>query len=87
MSVSVPERVRKFVLDNFYVEDPESLLDDTSLVKEGIVDSTGMLEVITFLEDAFHIRVADHETVPANLESVALISDFVQRKLQLRATG
>ncbi len=78
--MSTQQRIRQFVLENFYVSDPRELADDTSLVAGGYVDSTGMLEVIAFLESEFHIRVADQETTPENLESIAKIASFVSRK-------
>lgn len=78
--MSTQQRIRQFVLENFYVSDPKELADDTSLVSGGYVDSTGMLEVISFLESEFRIRVAEHETTPENLESIAKIASFVAKK-------
>lgn len=78
--MTTAERVRRFIIENFYVTDPASIDDDTLLVTNGIVDSTGMLEVITFLEEEFEIRIADQEMTPENLESVARIARFVARK-------
>ncbi len=83
MSVTIQERVRQFVVENFYVADPSEIGDDTLLVSSGYVDSTGMLEVISFLEAEFGIRIDDRETTPENLESVARIAAFVARKRQL----
>ena len=78
--VTVPERVRQFIAENFYVTDPSDLGDDVSLINSGLVDSTGMLEVITFLESELGIKVAEQETVPANLETIGRIAAFVERK-------
>jgi acyl carrier protein len=74
------QRVKQFIVDNFYVTDPSALQDDTSLIEGGYVDSTGMLELIAFLENAFGIRVGEAETVPENLETIARIVAFVARK-------
>jgi acyl carrier protein len=74
------QRIRQFVVDNFYISDPAQLADETSLVTSGYVDSTGMLEVISFLESEFGIRISDQETTPENLESIARIAAFVARK-------
>ncbi len=82
----VEQRVRQFIQENFCVEEPEKLLDDTSLIAEGIVDSTGMLEVIVFLEAEYGIKITDAETVPENLETIGRIATFVASKLR-RATG
>jgi acyl carrier protein len=87
MTAHIADAVRRFIEQNFYVEDAARLASDTSLVSEGIVDSTGMLEVIAFLETEFKIRVEDHETVPANLESIGRIVEFVSRKQQVRASA
>ena len=78
--MSVSERVRKFIVDNFYVSDPGQLADGGSLITGGLVDSTGMLEVIGFLESEFAIQVLDEEMVPDNLESIAQIAAYVARK-------
>lgn len=74
------QRVRQFILENFYISNPAEISDDTLLVSNGYVDSTGMLEVISFLETEFGIQISDQETTPENLESVQRISDFVARK-------
>jgi acyl carrier protein len=78
--MSVEQRVRKFIVENFYVTDPSSIDDDTLLVTNGIVDSTGMLEVIAFLEAEFGVRVGDREMTPENLESISRIARFVACK-------
>ncbi len=78
--MTTEQRVRQFIVENFYLSDPASIDDDTLLVTNGIVDSTGMLEVIAFLEDQFAIRISDQEMTPENLESVSRISRFVARK-------
>ncbi len=78
--MSVEQRIRKFIVENFYLSDPAEIADDTLLVTNGIVDSTGMLEVIAFLEEQFGIHIADHEMTPQNLESVARMAAFVARK-------
>lgn len=75
-------KIRQFVLENFYIQDPSEITDDTLLVTNGIVDSTGMLEVIAFLEEQFGIRVSDEETTPENLESIGRMTAFVARKQQ-----
>jgi acyl carrier protein len=78
--MTVQDRVRAFVLENFYVSDPAELTDDVSLIESGYVDSTGMMEVILFHEASFGIHVEDDETLPENLESISRIARFVARK-------
>ncbi len=85
--MSVSQRVKQFIVENFYVSDPAELGDDTLLVTNGYVDSTGMLEIISFLESEFGIRITDQETTPENLESISRITAFVASKQHQRATA
>lgn len=78
--MSTPERVRQFIETNFYIADKSQLLDDTSLLEKGMVDSTGIMEVVAFLESEFGVKVDDTEILPENLDSIARISAFVARK-------
>lgn len=78
--MTTEQRIRQFVVENFYVSDPSELADDTSLITSGFVDSTGMLEVISFLESEFGIRIRDQEMVPENLETISRIAAFIGRK-------
>jgi acyl carrier protein len=81
----VRQRVKQFVVENFYVSEPSEVGDDTSLIATGLVDSTGMLEVIAFLESEFGIRVRDQEMTPENLETTGRIAAFVARKRATRS--
>lgn len=74
------EQIRKFIISNFYVADPNALSDDASLLDAGIVDSTGVLEIITFLESDLAITVEDAEMLPDNLDSVSRLVAYVQKK-------
>ena len=78
--MSTPERVRQFIETNFYIADKSQLLDDTSLLEKGMVDSTGIMEVVAFLESEFGVKVDDTEILPENLDAIARISAFVARK-------
>lgn len=79
--MSVEQKLRGYILENFlFTEDPKALDNADSFMKKGIIDSTGILEVINFLQDEFGIRVEDEEMVPANLDSVNSIVAFVERK-------
>ena len=78
--MTVAENVRLFILENFYVTDPEELSDEVSLLDSGYVDSTGMMEIILFLEREYGIHIEDHETIPQNLESISRIAAFIARK-------
>jgi len=75
------KKIRSFILDNFlFTSDEAALNNDDSFLETGILDSTGMLEVILFLEDEFAISVAEDEMIPENLDSVDALVGFVNRK-------
>jgi acyl carrier protein len=78
--MEIKEQVRAFIRDNFYVAGEDSLAGDASLLEEGIVDSTGVLEVVMFLENTFDIQVDDDEMLPENLDSIDGIVAFIDRK-------
>ena len=64
-----------------FTQDDSALADDTALIQGGIVDSTGILELIMFLEETWSIKVRDEEMVPDNFETIDAITAFVTRKL------
>lgn len=73
--------IRQYILENFlFTEDESALKDSDSFLETGIIDSTGVLEIILFIEETFGIKVDDNEMFPANLDSVDNLSSFVQRK-------
>jgi acyl carrier protein len=79
--MSVAQGVRDFILQNFlFTEDQSAIADGDSFLAKGIVDSTGMLEIIYFLEDTYGIKIEEQEMVPENLDSVNNIVAFVARK-------
>jgi acyl carrier protein len=78
--MDVRTMLREFIETNFWVAD--GVGDDDSLLESGILDSTGVLEVVTFLESTFGIAVADDEIVPENLETIARIDAFVSRRFE-----
>ena len=73
-------KIRSFIETNFLVEPGVGLKDDDSLLQLQIVDSTGFLELIHFVEETFAVKVADEEMVPENLETIDNIAQFVSRK-------
>jgi acyl carrier protein len=74
------DRVRTFVVENFLFGEGEDLKDDTSFLDEGIIDSTGILELVDFLEEEFEISIDDEELIPKNLDSLNNVSAYVDRK-------
>lgn len=81
----VAERIRAFLVDSFLLGDDDGLTDDDSLIESGVVDSTGVMEVVTFLEESFAIAIDDDELVADNLDSVVRLAAFVRRKLDAGA--
>jgi acyl carrier protein len=81
--MSVESKIRSFILDNFiFSDDDDALKNDDSFLDNGILDSTGILEVIFFLDEEFSIKVNDDELIPENLDSVDRIAAFIKRKTQ-----
>jgi acyl carrier protein len=76
--------VREYLLDNFLMGSDASIADDTSFIKGRVLDSSGIMELIMFLEEAFGIKVDDAELIPANLDSLNNINVFVARKRAAR---
>ena len=79
--VMVTNQVRQFIVDNFlFGEDADGLKDEDSLLAKGLIDSTGILELVAYLQKGFHIRVDDNEIVPENLDSIHRIAGYIERK-------
>ena len=75
------ERIRKFIVDTFLYGDDKGFSGDTSLTESGVVDSTGILELVSYLEKEFSITVEDEELIPENLDAVDRISQYIRRKV------
>ena len=74
--------IRKFIINNFILSNQKENIDtNKSLYENGIVDSTGVLEIVDFLEETFDIKIDDDELIPDNLDSIRKMSEFVQRKI------
>jgi acyl carrier protein len=79
---AIARDLRTFVVDNFlFGQGDADLSDDDSFLERGIIDSTGVLELVGFLEETYGIKVEDDELVPANLDSIRNATAFVARKL------
>ncbi len=75
--------IRNYILENFlFTTVSDTFLDDSSLLDQGLIDSTGILELVYFVEETFGIKIADREMVPENFDSVNNIARFVQQKQQ-----
>lgn len=81
MTDNIETRIRDFIISNFLFDDAVSMIpDDASLLAKGIIDSTGVLDVILFLEEEFGITVADEDVLPENLDSVVSLSRYTRSK-------
>lgn len=73
--------IRNYILENFlFTTDNGQLQDNTSFLEEGIVDSTGVLELVMFTEETFGITVKDEEIVPENFDSIERLARYVRSK-------
>lgn len=82
MPSSRRDKIRDFIRDNFlFREDLEAVADGDSLLDLGLIDSTGILELVAFLEQDFGLAIADADIVPENLDSIDRIAAFVETKL------
>jgi acyl carrier protein len=78
--------VRSFVVDNFLLGREEGLSNDDSFLERGIIDSTGILELVSYLEETYEIEITEDELIPDNLDSINRIGTYLDRKLN-RARG
>ena len=81
MAADFARDVRAFILENFLLGRESGFRDDTSFLEEGIVDSTGILELVSHLEERYEIEITEDELIPENLDSVERIAQYLSRKL------
>ena len=78
--MSIEAKIRAYIAENFLFGEADQLAVTDSFLDKGIIDSTGILEIIMFLEEQFGIKVADSEMLPENLDSIGNIVNFITRK-------
>jgi acyl carrier protein len=79
---TIERNIREFIVSNFlFGVDDGSLKREDSFLQNGVIDSTGVLELVGFLEQSYKIEVSDHELVPVNLDSIQNVAAYVGRKL------
>lgn len=76
----IAEQVRNFITENFLFGEEKKVADTDSFLENGIIDSTGVLEVVSFVEDTFNIKVKDEEMIPENLDSISNLVSFINKK-------
>lgn len=80
--------IRKFLFENYlFGYEENELEDDSSFLRLGVIDSTGILELVTLIEQEFHVEVLDHEIIPGNFDSIRCISRYVAFKLNMSVRG
>ncbi len=81
MSTDLTKEIRSFVVETFLLGQADRLRDDASFLGEGIIDSTGILELVAFIEERYGIQIQDHELIPENLDSIGNVAVFLRTKL------
>ena len=79
--MEIAAEIRKFITDNFIVDSDESIGDEDSLLEKGVIDSTGVLELVAFIEENYCLKIRDEELVPENLDSIKNIACYILRKI------
>ncbi len=80
---AIDQQVRQFVINNFlFGQGGDQLSNHDSFLEKGIVDSTGVLELVAFLEERFQVKIEDEELIPANLDSIDNLVRFIEKKAQ-----
>ena len=74
-------KIREFIIENFLFGSDDGLQDETSFLEEGIVDSTGILELVNYLEEEFEITIDDEDLIPENLDSINNVVNYLERKI------
>ena len=81
--MNIEEELKNFILENFIVDENPSQLDrNQSFLESGIIDSTGILELVSFIEEHYNITVEDEDLIPDNLDSLNNVVNFVNKKLK-----
>jgi len=81
--MQIEKEIRKFIMENFLWDEEVNLSEEDSLLEKGIIDSTGILELVGFIEETFHLKIKDEELSPENLDSIKNILQFIQNKLNV----
>ena len=79
--MELKQEIQSFFEDNFMIEIPLDFKDEDSFLENGIIDSTGILELIVFLEETYNIKVEDSEVTPENLDSFMALEKYINYKL------
>jgi acyl carrier protein len=79
--MTIEQQIRDFIIENFlFGEEGNGLKDKDSLLEKGIIDSTGVLELVAYLEETYEFQVEDEELIPENLDSIENVTAYIERK-------
>ena len=79
--MTAAESIREFIVDNFLFGDDDGFAPEASFLENGLVDSVGIMELVSFLEETFNIEIQDDELIPDNLDSLQNIARFIRHKI------
>ena len=79
------QEIRRYIVEQFLFGQDADLTDSSSFLDKGILDSTGVLELVAHLESTYGIKVSDDELLPDNLDSIDAICAFIDRKTRTAA--
>jgi acyl carrier protein len=82
-ALKIKKKIKAFIIYKFLFGDENGLENETSFLDSGIIDSTGVLELLSYLEDHFKIQIEDNEVIPENLDSINQVTVFLIRKMGL----
>jgi acyl carrier protein len=80
--MNIQDDVRSFVIDTFLFGEDDGLKDDSSFLAEGIVDSTGIMQLVSFLQERYLVSIEDEELIPDNLDSIKRVTLFIEEKMR-----
>ncbi len=80
MKENIKQQIRGFIVEEFLFGESDGLSESDSLLEKGIIDSTGVLELIAFIEETYGIKVGDDELIPENFDSIINVTDYIIRK-------
>lgn len=80
--MQIEKEIREFILENFIFDGNGELANEDSLLEKGIIDSTGVLELVAFIEETYQFKIQDEELIPENLDSIKNINQFIQNKIK-----
>jgi acyl carrier protein len=83
---SIKNEIKKFLIENFlFGDDSIEIVEDESLMDQGLIDSTGILELITFIENTYNIKIDNNEIIPENLDTLDNMQKFLSIKIEKNA--